>query len=234
MTSNMTDHQRYTDVAITDVSKVDKKGWVGISTLEHGEIRCKSNLRTKLGLKKEWFGHLTVWVNPNSDTVCVAFDQKAYMADGDNAKPNGQWEVNFYNNPYEAEGFIYMIIEKSTGKRYIGKKSYWNYSKGKRVRQSNWKTYASSSSDIADRVADNKDDYQFVMLHEAPDKSALNYLEIWYQIDYGVLTKVDDNGEKIFYNKTIGSEKWMLTKEFIGVFNETQSEESVAQVQYTS
>jgi len=234
MTSNMTDHQRYTDVAITDVSKVDKKGWVGISTLEHGEIRCKSNLRTKLGLKKEWFGNLTVWVNPNSDTVCVAFDQKAYMADGDNAKPNGQWEVNFHNNPYEAEGFIYMIIEISTSKRYIGKKSYWNYSKGKRVRQSNWKTYASSSSDIADKVANNKDDYKFVMLHEAPDKSALNYLEIWYQIDYGVLTQLDNLGEKIYYNKTIGSEKWMLTKEFIGVFNETQSEESVAQVQYTT
>ena len=50
---------------------------------------------------------------------------------------------HFTNNPYEAEGFVYLIIEKSTGKRYIGKKSYWNYSKGKRVRQSNWKTYAS-------------------------------------------------------------------------------------------
>ena len=234
MTSNVADHMRYTDVAITDVSKVDKKGWVGISTLEHGEIRCKSNLRTKMGLKKEWFGDLTVWVNPHTGVACVAFDQKAYMADGDNAKRNGQWSVNFKNNPYEAEGFVYMIIEKSTGKRYIGKKSYWNYSKGKRVRQSNWKTYASSSSDIASKVADNKSDYDFVMLHEAPDKSALNYLEIFYQMDYSVLTSLNEKGEKIFYNKTIGSEKWMLTESFIGVFNETFNEESVAQIQYTT
>ena len=234
MKTNITDHQRYENVSITDVSKVDKKGWVGISTLEHGEIRCKSNLRTKMGLKKDWIGDLTVWVNPNNDTVCVAFDQKAYMATGDDARPNGQWEINFYNNPYEAEGFVYMIIEKSTGKRYIGKKSYWNYSKGKRVRQSNWKTYASSSSDIASKVAENKDDYQFVMLHEAPDKSALNFLEIFYQMDYAVLTSLNEKGEKIFYNKTIGSEKWMLTEKFIGVFNETFNEESVSQIQYTT
>ena len=82
MKTNITDHQRYENVSITDVSKVDKKGWVGISTLEHGEIRFKSNLRTKMGLKKDWTGDLTVWVNPNNDTVCVAFDQKAYMAPG--------------------------------------------------------------------------------------------------------------------------------------------------------
>jgi len=218
--SNITDHQRYEDVAITDVTKVDSKGWVGISTLEHGEIRCKSNLRTKLGLKKEWFGNLTVWVNPSNGTVCVAFDQKAYKATGDDSKPNGQWEVTFNNNPYEAEGFVYLIIEKSTGKKYIGKKSYWNYSKGKRVRQSNWKTYASSSSEISAKVADNKDDYEFIMLAEAPDKSALNYLEIKSQIEYEVLTAVDKDGEKVFYNKTLGSEKWMLTKSFIEEYNE--------------
>ena len=114
--SNITDHQRYEDVIITEVTKVDSKGWVGIKTEEHGEIRCKSNLRTKMKLKKEWEGDLTVWVNPNSSTVCVAFDQKAYQATGDDARPNGQWSVHFTNNPYEAEGFVYLIIEKSTGK----------------------------------------------------------------------------------------------------------------------
>ena len=72
------------------------------------------------------------------------------------------------------------------------------------------------------------------MLHEAPDKSALNYLEIFYQIDYAVLTSINEKGEKIFYNKTIGSEKWMLTEKFIGVFNETFNEESVSQIQYTT
>jgi len=220
MDTNITDHQRYEDVIITDVTKVDSKGWVGIKTEEHGEIRCKSNLRTKLKLKKAWEGSLTVWVNPNNSTVCVAFDQKAYQATGDDARPNGQWQVPFDNNPYEQEGFVYMIIEQSTGKRYLGKKSYWNYSKGKRVRQSNWKTYASSSSEIASKVAENKPDYSFKMLAEAPDKSALNYLEVKYQIVYDVLTAIDKEGEKLYYNKTLGSERWMLTKSFIGEYND--------------
>jgi hypothetical protein len=232
--SNITDHQRYEDVIITEVTKVDSKGWVGIKTEEHGEIRCKSNLRTKMKLKKEWEGDLTVWVNPNSSTVCVAFDQKAYQATGDDARPNGQWSVHFTNNPYEAEGFVYLIIEKSTGKRYIGKKSYWNYSKGKRVRQSNWKTYASSSSDIATKVAENKDDYDFIMLQEAPDKSALNYLEIEFQIEHKVLTLLDEQGEKIFYNKTLGSERWMLTKSFIEEYNEYNTTNDYSTRHYTT
>jgi hypothetical protein len=234
MMSNITDHQRYEDVIITELTKVDSKGWVGIKTEEHGEIRCKSNLRTKLGLKKKWEGDLTVWVNPNSSVVCVAFDQKAYLATGDDARPNGQWQVTFNNNPYEAEGFIYTIFERSTGKSYIGKKSYWNYSKGKRVRQSNWKTYASSSSEIAERVASNKDDYGFIMLHEAPDKSALNYLEIKYQLEYNVLTAVDDKGEKLYYNKTLGSERWMLTKSFIEEYNGYNEPEDYATRQYNT
>jgi hypothetical protein len=42
---------------------------------------------------------------------------------------------------------------------------------------------------------------------------------MWYQIMHGVLTEVDDNGNKRYYNKTIGSEKWMLSEQFIKEFN---------------
>jgi len=64
------------------------------------------------------------------------------------------------------------------------------------------------------------------MLAEAPDKSALNYLEVKSQIEYEVLTSVDKNGEKVFYNKTLGSEKWMLTKSFIEEYNERNTTEA--------
>ena len=114
MSTNTKDHQRYEDVIINDVTTVDSGGWVGIMTEEHGEIRCKSNLRTKLGLKKGWEGDLTVWVNPNSSTVCVAFDQKAWKATGADALPTGQWTLD-HNleslNPYDKEGFVYLITE---------------------------------------------------------------------------------------------------------------------------
>jgi len=220
----MNDHQRYTEVEILDVSTRDSKDWVGLTTKNHGELRCKSNLRTKLKLKKDWVGDLTVWVNPSNQTVCVAFDQKAHIVSGVNALPTGQWSLtrlhrNNEINPYDNEGFIYEIKDKSNGKKYIGKKSYWNYSKGKRVRQSNWKTYGSSGVDTAEKVSNNPDAFNYYILREAPDKAALNYLEMWYQIMYGVLTEVDDNGDKRYYNKTIGSEKWMLTEQFIKEFN---------------
>jgi hypothetical protein len=223
MSTNTQDHQRYEDVIIKEVTNVDAGGWVGIITEEHGEIRCKSNLRKKLGLKKAWEGDLTVWVNPNSSTVCVAFDQKAWKATGADAMPHGQWslspDINAIN-PYDAEGFVYLIREKSTNKGYVGKKSYWNYSKGKRVRQSNWKTYASSGVDTAQKVSDNPEEFEYTILAEAPDKSALNYLEVMWQIKLEVLTAVDyETGEKLYYNKTLGSEKWMLTKAFIEEYN---------------
>jgi hypothetical protein len=37
---------------------------------------------------------------------------------------------------------------------------------------------------------------------------------------------VDKNGEKVFYNKTLGSEKWMLTKSFIEEYNERNTTEA--------
>ena len=220
----MNDHQRYTEVEILDVSTRDSKDWVGLTTKNHGELRCKSNLRTKLKLKKDWKGDLTVWINPSNQTICVAFDQKAHIVSGVNALPTGQWSLDRLHrnneiNPYDNEGFIYEIKDKANGKRYIGKKSYWNYSKGKRVRQSNWKTYGSSGVDTAEKVSNNPDAFNYYILREAPDKAALNYLEMWYQIMHGVLTEIDDNGNKRYYNKTIGSEKWMLSEQFIEEFN---------------
>ena len=219
MTTNVEDHQRYEDVIITEVSTVDAGGWVGITTEEHGEIRCKSNLRTKLKLKKGWEGDLTVWVNPRGGTVCVAFDQKAWQATGSDALAHGQWYSTKELQPYDMEGFIYLITEKATGKGYVGKKSYWNYSKGTKVRQSNWKTYASSGVDTAQKVSDNPEHFKYTILEEAPDKSALNYLELKWQIHLNVLTALDENNEKLYYNKTLGSEKWMLTKDFINSYN---------------
>ena len=77
------------------------------------------------------------------------------------AQRHGQWKLVAGVNelhPYEKEGFVYRITEISTGKMYIGKKSYWNYSKGQRVRQSNWKIYGSSGVDTAEKVSDDEAD----------------------------------------------------------------------------
>jgi hypothetical protein len=51
------------------------------------------------------------------------------------------------------EGFVYLIVEKATGKKYIGKKSFWSTRKQKgkfrRVTsESDWEKYFSSSEEI--------------------------------------------------------------------------------------
>mgnify|MGYP000281808580 CR=1 FL=1 len=104
----MNDHQRYTEVEILDVSTRDSKDWVGLTTKNHGELRCKSNLRTKLKLKKDWKGDLTVWINPSNQTVCVAFDQKAHIVNGVNALPTGQWSLDKLHNSKEIK--VYKIF----------------------------------------------------------------------------------------------------------------------------
>ena len=72
------------------------------------------------------------------------------------------------------------------------------------------------------------------MLQEAPEKSALNYLEIEFQIEHKVLTLLDEQGEKIFYNKTLGSERWMLTKSFIEEYNEYNTTNDYSTRHYTT
>ena len=59
----------------------------------------------------------------------------------------------FVPNQKEHEGFVYRIDNISTGKYYIGKKSFWTRQKdrktGKRVtKESNWKNYHSSNTEV--------------------------------------------------------------------------------------
>ena len=43
-------------------------------------------------------------------------------------------------------GFVYCITNNKTGKAYIGCKQYFNYKKGKKKAESNWKSYMGSSA----------------------------------------------------------------------------------------
>lgn len=65
-----------------------------------------------------------------------------------------------YIPPKCIEGFIYLIEDRETGYRYIGKKSFWSRVKdtkkssptfGKRIeKESNWRAYQSSNKTVAD------------------------------------------------------------------------------------
>ena len=117
-------------------------------------------------------------------------------------------------------GFVYITTHKPTGKSYIGKKVLFHNRKqklgkkdleklqgivGRRpsyklvVKESDWKTYYGSQSDIKQLLLEGKkDEFERVILKMCPDKKSMTYFEVKYQMIYQVLEKPDE-----FFNDNI-------------------------------
>ena len=119
----------------------------------------------------------------------------------------------FQGNPVETlpddcVGFVYLITNNLSGKKYIGKKlakfSKTTYKtvklkngtkKKKKIRSkvdSDWLTYWSSSEDLkADVAALGEDKFSREILRYCNSKNELSYYEAKYQFEYDVL--LDEN-----------------------------------------
>jgi hypothetical protein len=96
-----------------------------------------------------------------------------------------------YNNkpleeiPENAYGYVYLITNNLTGRKYIGKKLFWfrktKVIKGKKKRlkvESDWKDYWSSSDELkADIEKLGINNFSREILHICPNKGLCNYLE---------------------------------------------------------
>lgn len=103
----------------------------------------------------------------------------------------------FENAPIDYAGFIYLITEKSTGKKYIGKKLFWA-KRGKKKVESNWKKYTGSSKILNERIKEyGIDNYHKEILKLCETRGQMSYEEIKYQICEDVLN--NDN----FFNQFI-------------------------------
>ena len=117
---------------------------------------------------------------------------------------------NEYNEtPEEYQGFVYMITELDTGKKYIGKKFFWKpkilpitKTRKKRVRtrvESNWREYYGSSKEVQELVEyKGSDSFKREILRLCRTKGECSYYEAKLQFEYDVLLKDD------FYNEFIG------------------------------
>ena len=106
-----------------------------------------------------------------------------------------------YNNspleiiPENAYGYVYLITNTTTGRKYIGKKLFWfrktKVVKGKKKRlkvESDWRDYWSSSEEVKKDVdALGSDKFIREILHICPNKGSCNYLEAREQMDRRVL-----------------------------------------------
>jgi hypothetical protein len=115
-----------------------------------------------------------------------------------------------YNEtPEEFQGFVYRIIEKDTGKKYIGKKNFWRpkvlpitKKRKRRVRtrvESDWRDYFGSNKEVQ-LLIENKgsDNYYREILKLCKTKGEMSYYEAKLQFMYDVLLSDE------YYNEFIG------------------------------
>ena len=103
-------------------------------------------------------------------------------------------------------GFVYLITNKKTGRRYIGKKLFWfsktRTVKGKKKREkvpSDWKEYWSSSEELKKDVKElGEENFTREILHLCPNKGMMSYVEAKLQFQHEVLENPD-----LWYNGVI-------------------------------
>ena len=106
-------------------------------------------------------------------------------------------------------GFVYLITNVRSGKKYIGRKYFWQKRKpkgGKRrvTSESDWKRYYGSCPELKDDIKEfGKENFSRTILsvHETPGRT--NYEETRQLFLHDVLTKALDNGDPAYYNSNI-------------------------------
>ena len=122
--------------------------------------------------------------------------------------------------PYGAFGFVYEVLHKPSGKKYIGRKQLISVttkalgkkelseitdkraSKKKKVqKESDWKSYYGSHSEIKQLIKEGKqEEFERTILEFAFSPKHLTYLETKYLFSLGVL----ENGDVYFNDNILG------------------------------
>ena len=106
-------------------------------------------------------------------------------------------------------GFVYLITNLTTGKKYVGKKGFFSTRRIKskktvrrKVKTSNsdWLDYYGSNDALAaDLAVTGAGNYQREILHLCKSKGEMSYMELKEQIDRNVLFRDD------YFNSYIGA-----------------------------
>lgn len=136
----------------------------------------------------------------------------------------GHWLIDAVGafDPKDFVGFIYEIEQLSSGKSYIGKKQFKfkrkkTKSNPSRTKDSDWREYTSSSESVNELIAEvGKEDFAFRILLLCIGKCMLGYEEESIQRERDVLRARLPNGERKYFNRTIGY------KNFAGLEKQTE------------
>ena len=120
---------------------------------------------------------------------------------------NGQ--VFDSNDILDYFGFVYCISNKTTGRKYIGRKYFWSYrtppGKKRRVKQeSDWKKYYGSCPGLKEDVKKyGKEIFDRKILSLHSTKGVCNYEETKQLFINNVLIESLDDGTPAYYNSNI-------------------------------
>ena len=117
--------------------------------------------------------------------------------------------VIYDNAPDNYQGFVYVITNRTNGKKYIGLKNFWTVKKlpplkGKqnkrhRKTETDWKTYYGSNETLKKDVLTLGEAYfQREIIKLCSNKTTMSYWETKLQFDNDVLLRDD------YYNEFIG------------------------------
>lgn len=117
--------------------------------------------------------------------------------------------TQYDETPEDYQGFVYLITELDTGKKYIGKKNFWrpkvlpkNSKRNRRVRtrvESDWKKYYGSNKEVQTLVESKGiENYKREILYLCRTKGEMSYYEAKLQFENDVLLKEE------YYNEFIG------------------------------
>ena len=122
------------------------------------------------------------------------------------------WYYNgkeFSETPNDYNGFVYLITEVDTGKKYIGKKNFYRpkilpknskRTRRKRVKvESDWRSYFGSSEQVQRLVEEKgESNYKREILRLCKSKGEMSYYEAKLQFENDVLLSEE------YYNEFIG------------------------------
>ena len=123
------------------------------------------------------------------------------------------WSYN--ENPFTSAdigdyfGFVYLIENNLNGRKYIGRKYFWQFRtpKGKKRKvksESDWKNYYGSCPELKeDIIKFGRENFSRTILSLHKTKGKTNYEETRQLFVNNVLTEGLDNGEPAFYNSNV-------------------------------